>query len=127
MVTPLVVYKGEPQKNSWCRWMVGRTMRKNQNNLISLVGKTGSGKTLSAMSICEMMAEVDGVPFDVNHVVFSLTELMDLMFHLLNVQHLKLLEPFQEEVDTTLVKALPLDSSFIGETLRVKAITTELI
>ena len=78
--TPIIIYRGKTKTNSWARWMVGRTMKKNQNNLISVVGKTGSGKTLSAISICEIMSKMDGVPFDVNeHVVFTLRELMDLI------------------------------------------------
>jgi len=73
-------YIGKAKKNSWARWMVSRTMKQNKNNLISVVGKTGSGKTLSAISICEIMSKMDGVPFDVKkHVVFSLKELMDLI------------------------------------------------
>lgn len=80
MGLPRVVYSTKYKPNSWARWMVGRTMRKNQNNLISVVGKTGSGKTLSAISICEIMSKMDKVPFNVNeHVVFSLKELMDLI------------------------------------------------
>lgn len=79
MSVPIVIYQGENKKNSWARWMVGRTMRKNNNNLVSVIGKTGSGKTWSAISICEMMAVLDGVPFTIDHIVFSLKELMDLI------------------------------------------------
>jgi ABC-type oligopeptide transport system ATPase subunit len=79
MVVPIVVYKEKAKPHAWARWMRGRTMRKNNNNLISVVGKTGSGKTWVAMSICEIMSEMDGVPFDVDHIVFSLTELMELI------------------------------------------------
>jgi len=79
LAVPIVIYKGKPKPNSWARWMVGRTMRKNNNNLVSVIGKTGSGKTWSAMSVCEMMAELDGVPFTIDHIVFSLTELMELI------------------------------------------------
>lgn len=77
--TPIIIYRGEPQRNSWARWMIGRTMRKNQNNLIAMVGKTGSGKTLSAISICEIMSKMDGVPFTIDNIVFSLLELMELI------------------------------------------------
>lgn len=77
--TPIIIYRGEPKNNSWARWMVGRTMKKNQNNLIALVGKTGSGKTFSAIAICEMMSKMDGVPFTIEHIVFSLRELMELI------------------------------------------------
>ncbi len=75
-----VMYREKkPGNNSWVRWFVNRTMRKNNNNLVSVVGKTGSGKTWSAMSICEMMAKKDGIPFTVEHIVFSLKELMLLI------------------------------------------------
>ncbi len=80
MGNAIVIYRGKPKSNSWARWMCGRTMRKNQNNLISIVGRTGSGKTLSAISICEIMEEIDEVSFDVEkHVVFDLKGLMDLI------------------------------------------------
>lgn len=80
MANAVYMYRGKSKKNSWARWMVSRTMKQNKNNLISVVGKTGSGKTLSAISICEIMSEMDGVPFKVKeHVVFSLKELMDLI------------------------------------------------
>jgi len=79
MTTPIVIYRVKPKNNSWARWMVMRTMKKNQNNLASVVGKTGSGKTWSAISICEIMAKMDGVPFNIEHIVFSLLELMTLI------------------------------------------------
>lgn len=79
MANAIVVYRDKAKGDSWARWMVGRTMRQNKNNLISLVGKTGSGKTYSAISICEIMSKMDGVPFTIEHVVFSLRELMDLI------------------------------------------------
>lgn len=79
MEEAIVLYKGKPKTNSWARWLVRRTMKKNQNNLCSVVGKTGSGKTYSAISICEIMTKLDGVPFTIDHIVFSLQELMDLI------------------------------------------------
>ena len=79
MANAIVKYSGKAKTNSWARWLVGRTMRQNKNNLVSIVGKTGSGKTYTAISICEIMAEMDGVPFNIEHIVFSLTELMDLI------------------------------------------------
>lgn len=79
MGNAIVRYFGPPKKDSWCRWMLNRTRRQNKNNLIAIVGKTGSGKTYSAMSICETMSEMDGIPFTIDHVVFSLKELMYLI------------------------------------------------
>lgn len=79
MSNAIVVYREEPKTNSWARWMVARTKRQNKNNLISIVGKTGSGKTYSAISICEIMSKMDGVPFTIDHIVFTLRELMDLI------------------------------------------------
>jgi len=79
MANAIVVYRGKPKVNSWARWMVGRTMKQNKNNLISVIGQTGSGKTYTAISICEIMSKMDGVPFGIDNVVFSLRELMDLI------------------------------------------------
>jgi ABC-type oligopeptide transport system ATPase subunit len=79
MAVPIVRYSGKAKTNSWARWMTGRTMRKNNNNLVSVIGKTGSGKTWSAISVCEIMSKIDGVPFTVDHIVFDLRELMNLI------------------------------------------------
>jgi DNA-binding CsgD family transcriptional regulator len=80
MDRPIVFYRADkPKKNSWVKYLVSNTMTKNNNNLISVVGKTGSGKTWSAISVACMMAEQDGVPFTIDHIVFSLTELMQLI------------------------------------------------
>jgi ABC-type oligopeptide transport system ATPase subunit len=79
MANAIVVYRGKPKVNSWARWMVGRTLKQNKNNLISVIGQTGSGKTYTAISICEIMSKMDGVPFGIDNVVFSLRELMDLI------------------------------------------------
>lgn len=79
MIVPKVVYKDKPLPNSWARWFNYQTHKKNSNNLVSVVGKTGSGKTWSAISICEIMSKMDGVPFTIDHIVFSLSELMKLI------------------------------------------------
>lgn len=79
MANAMVVYRNGMKKNSWARWMVNRTMKQNKNNLVVVVGKTGSGKTYSAISICEIMGKIDKVPFNIDHVVFNLRELMDLI------------------------------------------------
>lgn len=80
MVAPIVKYwTKEPQPNAWIKWFNRRTMFKNQNNLVSFVGKTGSGKTWSAISVAEMISQDNGVPFGIDNIVFSLTELMELI------------------------------------------------
>ncbi len=76
MAVPMVRYKGLPKPHSWSRWMVGRVMRKNANNLFSIIGKVGSGKTYAGLSQAEIMSKMSGVPFKIDFVVFSLTELM---------------------------------------------------
>ena len=79
MGNAIVKYRGSRKRHSWARWFIARTLRQNKNNLISVIGQTGSGKTYSALSICEIMSKMDGVPFDIDHVVFSLRELMALI------------------------------------------------
>ena len=79
MGNAIVMYKDKKKGNSWARWLVGQTMKKNKNNLVGVIGSTGSGKTLSTISICEIMSKLDGVHFGIEHIVFSLRELMDLI------------------------------------------------
>jgi len=79
MANAIVIYRDKAKKNSWARWMVARVMKQNKNNLIAVVGSTGSGKTWSAISIAEIMSKMTGVLFDVDHIVFSPTELMTLI------------------------------------------------
>ncbi len=79
MGVPRVIYKGKNKKHSWCRWMNARVMRKNNNNLISFIGKTGSGKTWTAISTAEIMSKMSGVPFTADNIVFNLTDLMKLI------------------------------------------------
>jgi len=77
----IIVYRDNSGKkrNSWIKLLTRRTMKQNRNNLITIVGATGSGKTWSAISICELMAKEDGVPFNETHIVFTLKELMKLI------------------------------------------------
>jgi ABC-type oligopeptide transport system ATPase subunit len=77
---PVVRYADStPADHSWARWLNAQVHRKNKSNLIVVVGKTGSGKTWSAISICEIMSKLDGVPFTIDHIVFSFSELMQLV------------------------------------------------
>ena len=79
MVNAIVKYHGTLKGNSWARWMNARTSRQNKNNLIAFVGTTGSGKTWSAISVAEIISELNGVPFGIENIVFSLKDLMDLI------------------------------------------------
>jgi energy-coupling factor transporter ATP-binding protein EcfA2 len=75
----IVVYRGdEKPKNSWVRYF-NRRIQLNKNNLVVFTGTTGSGKTWSAISILELMTKEDGVSFTIDHIVFSLKELMELI------------------------------------------------
>lgn len=76
-----VVYRNpdEPRRNSWVRLLLYRIFKKNQNNLIAVVGATGTGKSYSAISICEMMAAKTKIPFTIDHIVFNLKDLMALI------------------------------------------------
>jgi stage V sporulation protein SpoVS len=79
MPNPILKYSGKPKRHSWARWLNIQTMRKNDNNLISVIGATGSGKTYAAMSIAEIMTEISGVDFGIGNIVFSFPELMRLI------------------------------------------------
>lgn len=76
----IVVYKGDSKpKDSWIRYFKTRIMDKNQNNLIAVVGATGSGKTYAALSIGEKLAKALDKDFSCKNVVFTLHELMALI------------------------------------------------
>lgn len=75
----LLKYKEEAQPHAWCSFMNKKTMVRNDNNLCSLVGRTGSGKTWSAIAMSEIMSKMSGVPFGVDNIVFSFQELMNLI------------------------------------------------
>jgi len=69
---------GEPRRHTWVRYFLLRT-KKNKNNMIVITGATGSGKTWSAMAICELISKENGVPFGIDNVVFGLLPLMRLI------------------------------------------------
>lgn len=74
-----VIYRGPPKKNSWAKWMVTRTLRQNKNNMVAVVGQTGSGKSYAVLSICEIMSKMSGVEFTEDNIVFNLPDLMKLI------------------------------------------------
>lgn len=79
MKIPLLIYKEKPLPHHWARYLNIQTNVKNDNNLIMVGGATGSGKTLSAVSICEIKSQLSGIPFGIGNIVFSFPELMDLL------------------------------------------------
>ena len=75
----IVLYRNkEKPENSWVRYFL-RRIQLNKNNLVVFMGATGSGKTWSGISILEIMSKRDKIPFTINHIVFSLKELMELI------------------------------------------------
>ena len=76
---PIIIYKGQPKKHSWIRWMCVKVKRKNDNNLFSIVGKTGSGKTWAGIYCGEMLSKKTKAEFGIDNIVFSLRELMELL------------------------------------------------
>jgi len=66
------------KKNSWVKFLLYR-IKQNKNNLITVTGKTGSGKTWSAISVCEMMSEQNKIPFGIGNIIFTLKDLMVLI------------------------------------------------
>lgn len=79
MKIPIVKYKeGQERKNSWITYLNRRT-KLNKNNLIAVIGQTGSGKTWTAISVCEMISKKNGVPFEIENIVFGLKPLLKLV------------------------------------------------
>lgn len=75
-----VIYRDpkESRKNSWVRYLLAR-IKNNKNNLIAMTGKTGSGKSWTAISIAEDMSKKGKVPFGAENIVFNLKSLMQLI------------------------------------------------
>lgn len=73
----IVIYRNqnEEKKDSWIKYFLGR-IKQNKNNLIVVVGKTGSSKTWSSISICEKISKRNNVPFLIDNIVFNLEDLM---------------------------------------------------
>jgi DNA-binding CsgD family transcriptional regulator len=69
----LIIDKGQSEK--FFITYIKNRIRENKNFLGIITGPTGSGKSLSAVSICE---QVDP-SFDVNRIVFSIKDLMALI------------------------------------------------
>lgn len=76
----IIIYKNPKQKieNSWIKYLLTR-IKQNKNNLVVITGKTGSGKTWSAISICEMKSKESGIPFGIDNIIFTLRDLMALI------------------------------------------------
>lgn len=80
--SPRVVYSDphEDRKNSIIRYIKNRVLRNNKNFLCALTGMTGSGKSWSGCSLCEIYSAATGIPFDPEqHIIFSLKQLLELI------------------------------------------------
>lgn len=69
-----------PKKNTkhWIQYIVQR-IRRNKNMLIFISGATGSGKSLSSIRIAQELSEELKTNFNIDHIVFSAKELMELI------------------------------------------------
>ncbi len=74
---PRVIYKGEAKSHSWCRWSVFRVRKRNNSTNIRFVGDTGSGKSWSALSFCEICAKLMGKKFTSERIYFSIKDVID--------------------------------------------------
>lgn len=80
MRTYIITYRNQdiPRKDSWIKFLARRITRTNQNNLVLIVGKTGSGKSWSALSISEsLVKEIDNK--NKIHIVFTLKDLISVI------------------------------------------------
>ena len=76
MKYPIVKYSGGLKPNSWCRWAVNRVKNNNNSCNIRFTGETGSGKTYSAISWAEIMAEMMGRKFTADGIYFSIRDII---------------------------------------------------
>jgi len=74
---PRVIYRHKVLSNSWVRWSVARIKKKNNSTNVRFVGDTGSGKSWSALSFCEMCSKLLNRKFTENDVYFSIREVLD--------------------------------------------------
>lgn len=75
----IIIYRnGEQPKDPWIKYFCTRT-NNNKNNLVAIIGPTGSGKTYAGLSICQMISKENGIPFEIENVVFNLKELFSLI------------------------------------------------
>jgi DNA-binding CsgD family transcriptional regulator len=77
MTTELVLTRKE--ENDIWKIYIERRIQRNQNVLIAITGQTGSGKSYSAIKICELMSKQLGTTFTVDNICFEPTEFMQLI------------------------------------------------
>ena len=74
---PRVIYRKKLLSNSWIRWAVARIKYKNNSTNVRFVGDTGSGKSWSAISFCEMCGKLLNKEFTIKNIYFSIKEVLD--------------------------------------------------
>lgn len=60
-------------------WLYDRVMLKNLNALVCFTGNPGSGKSYGAIRLAELTAKKNGVEFNVDHIVFTPREFMNMI------------------------------------------------
>lgn len=77
MTTEIVLTRKE--ENDIWKIYIQRRIERNQNVLIAITGQTGSGKSYSAIKICELMSKQLGTEFSVDNICFEPTEFMQII------------------------------------------------
>jgi GTPase SAR1 family protein len=63
-------------------WILRRLDQKTEENVILLViGQTGAGKSLSSISLAHDISRATGRKFDLDHVVFTIQDILRLVYH----------------------------------------------
>ena len=60
-------------------WLYSRVMCKNLNALLCFTGNPGSGKSYAAIRLAELTSKKNGVEFNVDHIVFTPKEFMQMV------------------------------------------------
>ena len=74
---PRVIYKRAAKPNSWVRWSVFRVQKRNNSTNVRFVGDTGTGKSWSALSYCELCAKLLKREFTEKNIYFSIRNVLD--------------------------------------------------
>lgn len=65
--------------SKWFYQMIDDYMQHKRNIILSIYGKTGGGKSYSALFIAQYIAQKYGMKFDIDHIAYSNQALLDLI------------------------------------------------